>query len=60
MSRLLAADPKNTEYSDLAIAPDGTILCLYGVNTFEKTGSRIELLRLSLGVLEGDPPPVSN
>jgi sialidase-1 len=38
-------------YSDLAIAPDGTILCLYGISTFDKK-AKMDLLRMSLKDLE--------
>lgn len=60
ISRLIASGKVNTEYSDLAVAPDGQILCLYGVNTFEKTGSRIELVRLPLSAIQRDYSPLRN
>ena len=41
----------SASYSDLAVMPDGTILCLYGISTFEKH-SKMDLLRLSLKSLE--------
>lgn len=41
----------SASYSDLAVTPDGTLLCLYGISTFEKR-SKMDLLRLSLASVE--------
>ena len=53
-ARVLTDPERNTEYSDLAVAADGTILCLYGVDTFARTGSQMELLRFPLSLIELD------
>ena len=41
----------SAEYSDLAVGPDGTILCLYGVDTFRE-GSRMDVARFNLEWIE--------
>lgn len=56
ISRVLDSGP--SAYSDLAVLPDGTILCLYERNAREENGqrvsSRLELLRLNLEWLTGE------
>ena len=39
-------------YSDLAIAKDGTILCVYGVDTFDASKSKHNVIRLSWDAIE--------
>ncbi len=54
VSKLIATPRKDTEYSDVGVAADGTIMCLYGVDTFSKTESRMELVRFNLRSFEID------
>lgn len=54
----VVTDPlKDTEYSDVGITANGTILCIYGANTFSKTDSSMELIRVSLRSVELDSFP---
>ena len=39
-------------YSDLVVTKDGTILCIYGVHTFNPEKSRMDVIRLSWDAME--------
>lgn len=57
VSRLLIGPPKSTEYSDLAVAPNGDILCLFSSHQHSLTGS-VELIRFSLADVEEKYSPI--
>ena len=60
VSRMLWGGDKGAAYSDLAVAPDGTIFCFFGRGLEDKhtwAGERMTVARFNMAwLLEGEPP----
>ncbi len=54
VARMITGGNDSSGYSDLAATADGTLLCLYGENTFSKERSVIRLVTLPLAHVELD------